>query len=133
MAFGVILIYVYYVQGSWKLELRNGFKNFRRDHQPKAAKEKQHHPSAEKEGPPAKRLRIESTTQITEEEYTEAVRELKEEHKKSKKNRSQVRVKELMEATYSGRRKWIMEERPFVGEVLDAFPPLKGTKPVSLL
>ena len=39
-------------------------------------------------------------------------------------------VKRLMTATFSGRRKWILEETPSISDVLQVFPPLKQSQRV---
>ena len=116
--------------------MRNAFKNFRRDRpdgesQPKSStKSKKDCPQ-----PPSKRLKLDSTltetTEISEDEYKRAIASLKQEFKKSRKNRDQVEIKQLMEKTSARRRQWIISERPLVSVVVKEFPALKSTKVVS--
>ena len=73
------------------------------------------------------------STDMTDEEYQQAVADIKAEWKKGKKSRSQVVVKNLMEQTYVKRRQWITEERPLVQQVMKEFPCLGSTKSVSKL
>ena len=57
-----------------------------------------------------------------EEEYQTNLKKLK--TKWEKKKRSSKSIRELMDATYGGRRDWILNHEPPVSEVLDMFPPL---------
>lgn len=57
--------------------------------------------------------------------------ELKEEHKKKKKYRNNIAIKQLMERSQGKRRKWIVEDSPLVGEILEKFPLLDTCKVVS--
>jgi len=74
-----------------------------------------------------------STTQLTEEEYEDAVTELKQAYRGDKKKRIYARIKLLMESTQLQWRKWILEKRPLVAEVVEMFPFLSSIKAVSLL
>ncbi len=69
---------------------------------------------------------------MSEEGYREAVSEIQSEWKKLKKSRNQAHFKELMETTYTIRRKWIAEEHPLVSDVIEKFPCLASTKVVSM-
>ena len=84
---------------------------------------------------PSKRLKLstEGSQEITDEECKETMDELNQEYKKSKRERNHATIKHLMEATKQHRRKWIMEERPLMSEVLDKFPFLASSKQVSSL
>lgn len=73
----------------------------------------------------------EADTSPEDDEYIQAMAELKLECDKQRKKRSQVKIKDLMEKTFNGRRKWIVNDRPLVAEVLKAFPPLGESKDVS--
>ncbi len=119
-----------YMQGSWKESLRTAFKNFRRDHSTSTPKKTTKEESLQ---PPSKRWRVDpdENDEISEQEYMEAVSEIKSEWKKAKKNRNQTGVKDLMEVTFATRRKWISSERPLVTDVVENFPCLSSTKVVS--
>ena len=105
--------------------LRNSFKNFRR-----GGHESESSSKSSKSEPPKKRLRMESSNGLPEEEYALKVTELNQECDKRKKNHALI--KDLMEITFAGRRKWIDERHPYIIEVIEAFPPLSTTKAVSL-
>ncbi len=117
------------LQGSWKLSVRNSFKNFRRDR-----------PVDENERPvsrkrvmsmsetPSKRLHFstEGSQEITDEEYEDAITELNAAYKKPKRGRNHATIKHLMENTQQRRRKWIVEESPLVSQVLVGQVPFSG-------
>ncbi len=133
----ILLSVLHCMQGSWKLSLRNSFKNFRRDRPVDAENER---PVSRKRTmsvseAPSKRLNMstEGSREITDEEYEDAMTELNTEYKMSKRGRNHATIKHLMETTQQRRRKWIMEESPHVSEVLDKFPFLTSSKNVSCL
>lgn len=66
---------------------------------------------------------------IEDDDYIEAIDELKQQCDKKKKG-NVVKIKELMEKTYIGRWKWILNDRPLVTHT---FPPLNTVKAVSSL
>lgn len=114
--------------GSWKLSLRNSFKNFRRD---RPLNENQRPVTSTGEQPLNKRRKIDDSDfseQINEEEYEEAVKKLKEEHAKNKKGRNHATIKQLMEKTRQRRWKSILDKGPFVSDVLKEFPFLTSSK-----
>ena len=67
---------------------------------------------------------------MSEEEYKQAVVDLKQEFRKSRKSRNQAQIKHLMEKTSGRRQQWITSERPLVAEVVNEFPALTSTKVV---
>ena len=73
-----------------------------------------------------------STTQLTQEEYEDAVTELKQAYRGDKKKRNYATIKLLMESTQPQRREWILEKRPLVAEIVEMFPFLSSSKTVSL-
>ena len=119
-------------QGGWKLSLRTGFKNFRRDHP-----DDENMPAEGSRGtsstdsPLSKRRKtvdIEDT--ISAEEYEEAITQMKTEHSK-KRGKNHALIKTLMEETRSRRRIWITQEFPMVKEILEKFPFVSSAKTVS--
>ena len=123
-------------QGSWKLALRNSFKNFRRDYPASATKKSTPSSSAcHNAEPPHKRIKLftgDDRPQLDEGEYEEAIVKLQAEYKKSHKGgRNQATVKDLMDKTMSRRRKWIEEERPLVSDAIKKFPCLSTSRGVS--
>ena len=117
---------VQHIQGSWKIALRNAFKNFRRDS-----------PSGESASPPAKRIRLAeeefNEEEITEDEYEVAVKQIKAEYQKgSRGGKNHATIKQLMDKTQKKRMQWIRDARPLVSDVVDAFPCLKTSKGVSV-
>ena len=110
------------MQDSWKLSLRTAFKNFRRDRPEESDQGARCRPATAVEGPPSKQLRMfssgDGSAQLEGEEYEEALTELKRAHRSDKKGRNYARIKFLMESTCQQRRKWIVEERPLVAEIL---------------
>ena len=117
------------VQGSWKMSLRNSFKNFRRDHtniiSPSSKKRDSSHLDGTSNSKKGK-------SDITSQEYHDSVKQLCSEWKKGRKKRSRVVVKELMEYTAGFRRKWIVEENPMISQVIKNFPPLMESKMVRI-
>lgn len=84
-------------QGSWKLSLRTGFKNFRRHYDEKPEDEE-----VTGTEPPPKRLKLYNGEEpdIGEDEYEAAVEELQEEYKikqQGKKGKGHGNIKRLME------------------------------------
>lgn len=111
------------MKGSWKMSLRNSFKNFRRDYpgEPQPL-----------EIPPSKRMKQNEEDNLDDDDnYQGAIDELKAEYRKGKKDRNHSTVKQLMDTTLIRRRKWIMQERPLISEVLQKFSPLTTSKGVS--
>ena len=68
---------------------------------------------------------------IDDEEYEEAICEMKTEHAK-KRGKNHSRIKQLMETTRGRRKKWITEDSPLTSQILQKFPLLSSTKTVSL-
>ena len=123
------------------MSLRNAFKNFRRDHptdengDPIARRSAAANENLE---PPSKRMRNGSIAddgeELSDEEYEAAIKELQTEYKKGRKGgRNQALLKQLMEKTRKGRRRWIENERPPVSEVIGRFPCLETSRMVSTL
>lgn len=105
--------------------MRNSFKNFRRDS-----------PSGESVSPPAKRIRLAEedfdVDEITEEEYEEAIEQIKAEYRKgSRGGKNHATLKQLMDKTQKRRVQWIRDGRPLVSEIVATFPCLKTGKGVS--
>lgn len=119
------------------MSLRNSFKNFRRDYPDKRSGVRHGSPSSTSRGvePPSKRPKAPSNDgEDLSDGYTEAVELLGAEFKKSRKQgRNQAKIKDLMEKTRERRRKWIVQDRPLVWEVVEAFPCLGSSKGVSVL
>lgn len=111
------------MQGSWRLSLRNAFKNFRK----KSAN------SVTTDERPSKRTKwqVESTSEIDQQAYEEAVENLKAELKKKGKGKHKT-IKNIMEATRTIRCQWINEKRPLMAEVLLKFPCLAYSKWVKM-
>ena len=111
-------------QASWRLSLRNSFKNFRRKGS-----------DCQNEEPPSKRMKfhLEDAPEISEEEYEEAIQNLKAELKKGgKRVGKHSTVKHLMELTRAKRCHWIQQDRPLISEVVDKFPCLAFSKWVRI-
>lgn len=89
-------VYNFLFQGSWKLSLRNAFKNFRKHY--KATKEDDDDEVHTAGEPHAKRLRFCTGDKppIDDEEYEEAIEKLQEDYRNHKKG---MYVKNLMEIT----------------------------------
>ena len=113
------------LQASWKMSLRNSFKNFRRDS-----------PSDETVQAPSKRARLAEedfpADEINDDEYKAALEEIKEEYRRGKE-KNQSKLKQLMERTQQHRLLWIKRERPLISEIIDIFPCLATSKGVSML
>ena len=113
-----------YFQASWRLSLRNSFKNFRRKGSDC------HH-----DEPPSKRMKfhLKDLPEITEEEYEEAIENLKAELKKGGKRMGKhSAVKHLMELTRAKRCQWVQQDRPLISEVVEKFPCLAFSKWVRI-
>lgn len=112
--------YWFTFQGSWRLSLRNAFKNFRR----KGAHSR--------DEPPSKRSKwqVEGSLEIDQETYEEAVVNLKAELKKKGKGRQKA-IKDIMDTTRVIRCQWI-QERPLIAEVFLKFPCLAFSKWVRI-
>ena len=113
--------------------MRTAFKNFRQDHPDENGQPTT--PTTATGGPPSKRIRVsvnDSTAQLTQEEYEDAVMELKHAYRGDKKKRNYARIKLLMESTQPQRWEWILEKRPLVAEIIEIFPFLSSSKTVSL-
>ena len=119
--------------------MRTAFKNFRRDRPDENEQPANHRSPITTGEPPSKRLRLrvlwtnDNTAQLSQEEYEDAVTELKQEYRGDKKKRNYAKVKHLMESTQLQRRKWVLEKRPLVVEILEMFPFLSSSKTVSFL
>ncbi len=126
-----------YVQGSWKIQLRQRLSNLR---QP-APGQKRDRDESDKENQPTQpkpkrsSVRVGSVvdTQLADQEsYDENVCKLSAELELEKPNRKTVR--RLMKVTFPQRRAWITEEdAPTVPAIIEQFPCLKGSKYVSTL
>jgi len=96
-----------------------------------------HNSTDEEDGtkaPPPKKARGQEVTITTTSEdtsYQEEVKELEEECKKGKPRRKKLR--ELMQATYIGRRDWIIHDIPTVDYIVEIFPLMKKPTHVSCL
>lgn len=64
--------------------------------------------------------------------YEEMIVTLQEECTKKKKKRCMATIQDLTAATFTSRRKWILEEQPRVSDVVERFPSLKFRKIVSI-
>lgn len=109
--------------------MKTAFKNFCRDRPDENGQ-----PTTAAGGPPSKRLRVsmdDSTAQLTQEEYKDAVTELKQAYRGDKKKQNYAQIKLLMESTQLKWCKWILEKRPLVA-VVEMFPFLSSIKAVSL-
>lgn len=130
-----IVLHFSVFQGTWKLSLRNSFKNFRKGYKilrtvPEDTEER----SVE---PQAKRLKVftEEESLIDDDEYEEAIVQLQQEFKnkgKGKKGKGHGFVKNLMIKTRFRRHQWINNDRPLISEVLQKFPHLSTSRWVSL-
>ena len=126
------------------MSLRNAFKNFRRDHPTDENGDpivRRTTAASKNLEPPSKRMRTsigddreELNDELNDEEYEAAVKELQTEYRKGRKRgRNQALLKQLMERTRRGRRRWIENERPLVSEVIGRFPCLETSRMVSTL
>lgn len=122
------------LQGSWRDRLITRFKNIRKG----GGKEKLAE-SSEDGRPPAKKSKTtanekpseflslnevpSSSEDLSEAEYDDKVRELREESSKSRR-KSKI-MGELIVITYSNRRKWILEQYPPIREILEKYPFLQ--------
>ena len=112
--------------------MRNSFKNFRRNPSVKRKRSKSPEPYEKVDERPSKRLDLEFMDE-DDDEYDDAVQELQVECSKATKKINQVKIKDLMEKTFKQRRKWIVNDRPLVLEVIERFPPLSNSTNVSYL
>ena len=72
--------------------------------------------------------------ELNDDEYEEMIKELQTEHRKARKRgRNQALLKQLMEKTRRGRRRWIEDERPLVSEVVGRVPCLGTSRMVRSL
>ena len=105
----------FHMQGSWKIQLRQKFKNLRRPTSSSTKRNRDEQdenqdpvdPSVTKQSKKSKRQSFE----VTEEEermYEGKVLELQDEVKKTKPNKS--KVKSLMKDTFTKRREWICKD-----------------------
>ena len=70
---------------------------------------------------------MDSTSEIDDEAYEEAVESLKAQMKNKSKGKQKM-IKNIMEATRPMRCRWIKEERPLMADVLLKFPCLAFSK-----
>ena len=126
------------VQGSWKTQLRQKFKNLRRPGPSESGSNKrsredtedQNHDPCGVSARQPKRAKSHSVFEITEEDtYEQNISELHEEVGKDKP--SKRKISSLIEQTFTKRRQWITQDLPSVEEVLQKFPPLKKARMVS--
>lgn len=69
---------------------------------------------------------------ITDEEYEEAIEQIKTEQQKgSTGGKNHAILKQLMDKTQKRRAQWIRDERPMVSEIIATFPCLNTIKGVS--
>ena len=123
------------------MSLRNSFKNFRRDHPTNENGEpivKRTVASSKNLEPPSKRMRSHEDDsngqELNDDEYEGMIKELQAEYRKGRKEgRNQALLKQLIEKTRRGRRRWIENERPLVSEVVERFPCLRTSRMVSSL
>ena len=126
------------MQGSWKIQLRQKFRNLRR---PESNSTKRKRDEQDENQDPAesgirrqpkKSKRPTCTFEVTEEEEETCegkVLELHEESEKTKPSKRKVAL--LMKDTFTKRREWISKDQPTVEEVITKFPPLKKARTVS--
>lgn len=87
--------------------------------------------------PAAKKRRISEDVmdpeadEITDEEYVELTKELKEIYSNPKKKSRQKRAREVMLKTRARRWRWIVQQKPQIGDVLREFPQLMSEATVS--
>ena len=134
-----------FLKGSWKVQLRQKFKNKRRGLNTGGEKgpEKRRREEETEDGcideetedsdmvhkakrRSSVRLPVEEKTRHIHEEQKKA---LQDELQKSKPSK-QI-VKKLMEDTSAGRILWIDQDSPMVEEILSEYPPLRNSKMVS--
>ena len=109
----------YIFQGSWRLSLRNSFKNFRK--KSKGLSKVREPPSKQR------KLDLEDESDIDDELYEEALCDLKSEMKKGGKNKAtgkHTTIKHIMQITRKKRCQWIQEQHPLISEVIEKFPCL---------
>lgn len=78
---------------------------------------------------------LEEISDIDEEVYEEAIRDLKLEMKKGGKNKvtgKHSTIRHIMQATRKKRCQWIQESRPLIAEVIEKFPYLAFSKWVRI-
>ena len=122
------------------MSLRNSFKNFRRDHPTDENRDSiaRRTVAASKNLEPLSKCMQTSVADdgegLNDDEYEAVIKELQTEYKKGRKGgRNQALLKQLMEKTRKGRRRWIENERPLVSEVIGRFPCLETSRMVSTL
>ena len=112
--------------------LRNSFKNFRRDRSSNDVAKHGFTFPQEDSSPKRQKMYDPYIVDISEDEYEVIIEQLKEEHKKKKKYQNHDAILQLMERSLSRRRKWIVENKPLVIEILNKFPLLDTSEVVSL-
>ena len=78
---------------------------------------------------------VEEMSEIDDELYEEAIRDLKAEMKKGEKNKStgkHSRIKHIMKITRKKRCQWIQESSPLITEVIEKFPSLAFSRWVRI-
>ena len=87
--------------------------------------------------PPSKRMRSHDDSdgpELNDDEYEKTIKKLQTEYKKGRKGgKNQALLKQLIEKTRRGRRRWIENERPLVSEVVGRFPCLGTSRMVRFL
>lgn len=118
---------------SWKVCLRNSFKNFRRDRSSNDILDACKRSGIPEPENPKRQKLYDPFIDITEEEYEGIIKVLQEEHQRKTKYRNLPAIMELMGRSQGKRRKWILENRPLVGEILNRFPLLDTSEVVSIM
>jgi hypothetical protein len=96
------------MQGSWKTQLKQKFRNGRRDNENVHNDDDDDMPSAS--APPKKKAHVETDT-VDDSEYEENLQKLDKELEKERPSR--VTVRQLMKLTVDGRHKWIQDKQRY--------------------
>ena len=114
--------------------MRNSFKNFRKDKKENLESGPSKRKAPTTREPPSKRMKCAPSggdDDLDDEEFEEFVVDLAEEWRKDKKERNMATVKSLFDQTANRRRQWIINDRPLLSEVYDAFPCYSSSRLVS--
>ena len=145
--YNIIIVYVqlncasiipsHNIQGSWKEQLKQKFRNGRRGSghgkRPISTVEADKENQAGAAVRPSKKRRCVTVPEddLDTDKYTHNVEKLRNEYEKDEPRLK--RVRSLMKKTFSGRQQWIQQDCPSVEEVLRTFPCLQHEKTVSLV
>ena len=127
------------IQGSWKEKLRNRFKFIRRPTNKAYSEDETQSsdgpplPKRQKKASKSARLGSESVGTFSDDEttYETKVKELQQECKKKKREKSIAAMLDMTQSTFKRRRQWILSETPSVSDILMKFPSFKHRKIVS--